>query len=88
MTDEDLDAIEKRAKEATPGPWKLWAAEVRADPVGDSNLDTSVPVARTYDTRNAKFVACARADVPALVAEIRRLREENSELRAISGVVR
>jgi len=70
-----LSAIAARAEAATPGPWKLWAMEVLADPVGDSNLDDGLLVAHTFRpeggpprTFNAEFIAHARADVPALVA--------------------
>lgn len=34
-------------KAATPGRWKVWGMEVRADIDGTSNLDASLPVART-----------------------------------------
>jgi len=77
----DLDAIQARADKATPGPWKLWAMSVLADPVGDSNLDTAIPVADTFfrnadgrpRTNDATFIAHARTDVPALLAEVERL---------------
>jgi hypothetical protein len=54
---------------------------VLADPVGDSNLDTAIPVANTAfrdaegrpRTNDADFIAAARSDVPALLAEVERL---------------
>lgn len=63
---------------ATSGPWKLWAMEVMADPVGNSNLDDAIPVAftsmrnedgrsRTFD---ATFIAASRTMFPAAVAAI------------------
>ncbi len=43
-----IEERQEAARKATQGRWKLWGMEVRADPVGDSNLDTSLPVARTF----------------------------------------
>jgi hypothetical protein len=40
--------MRERAEIATPGRWKSWGMEVRADTDGTSNLDTSLPVASTY----------------------------------------
>jgi len=62
---------------------------VLADPVGDSNLDTAILVANTAfrdanghpRTNDADFIAAARLDVPALLAEVEILREENTWLR-------
>lgn len=54
--------MRKRAEAATPGRWKLWGMEVRADVDGTSNLDTSLPVATSYHeaglrTFNADYIA-------------------------------
>ncbi len=38
---------EECARRATQGRWKLWGMQVRSDPVGDGNLNTSRPVAET-----------------------------------------
>jgi len=81
MSELDLAAIRARADAATPGPWKLWGMSVLADPVGDSNLDTAILVANTafrdangrLRTNDADFIAAARTDVPALLAEVERL---------------
>lgn len=74
----DLDAIERRANAATPGPWATrrgheWVryviteGRVIPDVVAIFNEDCSGRVS------DAVFIANARTDVPALVAEIRRL---------------
>lgn len=74
MTDEQLAEIEARANAATPGPWvqsqrDTWM--VYRDGGGTPEVD----VGGGYDTKeNANFIAHARSDVPALVAEVRRLR--------------
>ena len=90
----DLALIKARAEIATPGPWKTWGMSVLADPVGDSNLDTAILVARTSyrnanghpRTNDADFIAAARTDVPALLAEIERLRGEVLNAREVDGL--
>lgn len=57
-----VEEIDQQAQKATQGRWKMWAMEVRADPHGTSNLDTSLPVARTSHeaglrTFNAQHIA-------------------------------
>jgi len=102
MTPAELDAIEARAKAATPGPWVPvddFCADgyaYRSEPhpedcpcrgysIGETHQsDTRLPIYaplgdylkrdhRTFD--NAEFIAHARHDIPALIAEVRRLRE-------------
>ena len=82
MTEDELKQIEARANAATPGPWMhekpvngtttkddkrmfsaVWGAGV-AELVGGGML-----------ARDAEFIAAACSDVPALVAEVRRLRD-------------
>lgn len=75
----DLDAIEARANAATPGPWQTMSnrstlVHVETQP-GFAHAAgipvCSIPKKRAAD---AAFIADARADVVALVAEVRRLR--------------
>ena len=78
MKPEELTVIEQRANAATPGPWAIYRDEtwmvVSIDatngavvaPEGD-NLILSVT--------DAEFIAAARTDIPALIAEIRRLEQ-------------
>jgi hypothetical protein len=74
MTDEELQAIEARANAATPGPWEVFAErEVSTEHkalMGCTHDGDGV----FYEREDAEFVAHARADIPALVAEVRRLR--------------
>lgn len=58
MTEAELAEIEARANAATPGPWKIGG--LRRLQMGLMEQD-------------ADFVTAARTDVPALVAEVRRL---------------
>jgi len=83
MTDEELQAIEQRAEAASQGPWTLFGAGnacVYADSEGSIVASCGLCVGRPRDGRNAEFIAHARADVPALLGEIRRLREDNERM--------
>lgn len=76
MTDDELNAIEQRANAATPGPW------VDTDPRHIRHAEPNIyagdyEVADVYDNNgcdDSSFIAHARQDIPALIAEIRRLR--------------
>jgi hypothetical protein len=77
----DLDAIEARANAATPGPW--WAdadkgGEVSLWQVDPSDVDMAYFPAADADN---EFIATARTDVPALVAEVRRQQEHAANAR-------
>jgi hypothetical protein len=94
MTIDDayLAERERLANAATPGPWMpakaydsaAWpcilgggwqVAECHAHLFGDEDFD------------NAAFIADARTAVPTLVADVRRLREENEKLRDLLAEV-
>ena len=75
MTEQDLAAIEALANAATPGPWRHQTAanadapdDYGAVKVGGTLLIDDAPDA------DCAFVCAARDAVPALVAEVRRLR--------------
>jgi len=89
MTDEELNQLQALADAATPEPWKYadfrgddtWLEIVGQDSDGGAD-DFDYAFDWTYllhcENRyaNAAFMANARSDVPALIAEVRRLREE------------
>jgi hypothetical protein len=86
MTDERKQAIRVRCEAATPGPWRSgpiyydeseWQITY-ADVIIDA--DETKRIASVYP-QNADFIAHARQDVPALLAEIERLEAENTVLR-------
>lgn len=93
MTDAQLAEIEARVDAATPGPWTR-KADRRAHFVGALDyLDTPSQVisASTYpgqegmvfcSAENSAFIIHAREDVPALLAEVRRLARDLAHLRA------
>lgn len=69
MTELDLTAIKARAEAATEGPWHI---------IGGNEYVTGIGVGIGPDDgvtqADAEFIANARTDVPALVAEVERLR--------------
>lgn len=77
LTPDQLAAIEARANAATPGPWRSMVIDADNATVwaGGNTARTSYRIARV-DCRaadNVEFVAAAREDVPALLAEVKRL---------------
>lgn len=75
MTPEELAEIETRAEAATEGPWKTFC------PYGNSSRTQRVVTGPrglvVFDDGNstdtdARFIAHARTDIPALIAEVRR----------------
>ena len=73
MTDEELAGIEARCNAATAGPW-----EVSGRGFGYWAVICEYPHSPAVDgccsRENATFIAHARTDVSALLAEVRRLR--------------
>lgn len=74
MTEEQLQAIEARAEAATPGPWRAAPSARSGDEVvvAEGYITVAYLSGRPVGERDARFIAAARADVPALVAEVRR----------------
>ena len=72
-----LDEIERRAMRATPGPWTSFI-EGRDHTSGSSFIRTGGEdielSGATIDDQD--FIAHARHDIPALIAEVRRLLNE------------
>jgi hypothetical protein len=82
MTEDDLKAIEARANAATPGPWEIDQKDctvLRAPngpPADQSLMGDEQYYPWTPDRiEDWQFIASARTDVPALIAEVRRLGE-------------
>lgn len=72
MEQETLDEIKAREQAATPGPWYTdgWA-------LWDDDLNEFVEL---HDTDpDAQFLAHARTDIPALLAEVERLTKEYND---------
>ena len=77
MTAAELDAIEQRAHAATEGPWEASAHRTGHYLV----ICPDCGVRGGYERADAEFIAHARSDVPALVAEVRRLRAMEQRVR-------
>ncbi|MGR6904981.1 hypothetical protein [Lysinibacillus sp. BSL11] len=81
MNQEQLNAIKERVAKATPGPWEIDRNSDDSDFITDIWFNQDGDHVEVHDKSifqsvlNAKFIACARDDVPALVAEVERLRE-------------
>jgi len=75
-----LQAIEERANAATPGEWQTDDDTVEMFDADEkcyvmiADLWSTTDVDKIEAARNAEFIANARADVPALIAEVRSLR--------------
>jgi hypothetical protein len=85
----DLEAIKSRLAAATPGPWEAYSAMCCPDMGGVSGPRRMSVVQCSIGTyghpmsiEDAEFVAAARADVEALVAEVERLRSRFSMANA------
>ena len=77
MTQERLDAIQARVDGATGGPWGCYGdgAHEVFDAGEYSDGDRGEVVAAVIDKlSDAVFIAEAREDIPALLAEVERLR--------------
>ena len=90
MTDERLAEIGARASNASYGPWRLFYSGTTIEVqyrgkrpiVHWIGFDACWPMPLTQRASNAAFIAHARTDVPALIAEVKRLREREKELTA------
>jgi hypothetical protein len=71
MTDEELAAVKARCDAATPGPWQS-----EYDNCGNGGFSEwwNVGSGLMNEEADAAFIAHAREDVPALLAEIGRLK--------------
>lgn len=90
MTEQELNEIEARAKEALEGPWTATKNTMSVRFILDPEfLESSLAVETPHVTvpvnapliprgllhhTDAEFIAHAREDVPKLIAEVRRLR--------------
>ena len=76
MPQEELDTIRRRVAAATRGPWSRWAGWDRQDNCvkSDSREDMHTVADVIPEADDAAFIAHARTDIPALLAEVDRLR--------------
>ena len=79
MTDEELEAIWKRMQAATAGPWRVDHVQRYIDANVPEGFGWEAGVEPIMDEpylglTDAEFIAHARTDLPALLAEVDRLR--------------
>lgn len=82
----DLEAIKARCEAATPGPWVNTGGrfpKINGGPIGGCDVATLF----FADGADAAFIAHAREDVPALVAEVERLQKAVAAEREACAVV-
>ncbi|WP_060210221.1 hypothetical protein [Sporosarcina koreensis] len=72
LTQEQLEAIRERAEAATEGPWKNFDGGYI---VGGSEIAVGEVVAEAERDADAEFIAHAREDIPALLAEVERMQK-------------
>jgi len=77
MTPQDLDRLDELAAKATPGPWEALELSMPGEALLRMGAEQSFST-RQVQVRDADaaFIAAARTAIPALVAEVRRLRDE------------
>jgi len=89
MTDEQLREIRERCEKATPGEWGWRYSKGQVTEVVCSDSKTPIISWMGFDDAfrpikihkaNADFIAHARQDVPAMLAEIDRLKIRIAEL--------
>ena len=97
MTAAELDAIEQRAHAATEGPWEAGTGDGDPRPHVWTSRSTGCVAHITYVVPNdygdvrpddAEFIAHARDDVPALLAEVRRLRAMEQRVSKVARELR
>lgn len=90
----DLEAIKERVARATEGSWEVVKSDKKGVQIGTTwahpQIKAAVAVVTTAKSLkgvttyikddDAQFIAHARQDVPALIAEVERLRDKNSRL--------
>lgn len=89
MTDEELQAIEARHAASTARDWFVGrVVEESCHVDGDADVvligpETTQQDAVVMKESDAEFVAHARQDIPALIAEVKRSREVETAARVV-----
>lgn len=98
LTDEQLDAIKARTDKATAGPWSRERPASKLEGWHGGTVVAGTPGRQTiyadppggsYPSADCDFIAHARTDVPALLAEVERLRaRERATMRVLREMLR
>lgn len=80
MTEQELQEIKGYASQGTPEPWEMFALGTRTKTALTITYELFWKGHALYDNgftaEDAYFIVCAHRDIPALVAEVERLRAE------------
>lgn len=92
MNQEQLNAIKERVAKATPGPWESEETVEGHIDIFNPNEDYAVCQTgnETYDCLNdgdTEFIKHAITDVPALVAEVERLRQALEKVMEVEAPI-
>lgn len=83
LKEEMLETFRNRVNNATPLPWKVLKNEYEGN-FGWVSEDTIDGItAEIYEYADAEFITHAREDVPALLDEIERMKEDMQEISEI-----
>ena len=85
MTQQELAALKALAEAATPGPWEEVAESGEWWITSASDETASlyvIPDTGLMNQADVDFIAASRTAVPALLAEVERLRVENERFHA------
>lgn len=84
----DLEALESLLADSTPGPWHRWGDTpflAHYDEYGNEFLTVEVTQYAVDPKADAELIVAALNSLPALIAEIRQLREENQRAKELLG---
>lgn len=92
LTAKQLEEIRARAEKATKGPWmedthypgKVYCDDALGSIVADCGPFQFCARRKKEIGANTTFIAHCRGDVPALLAEVERLRERNEKLERVA----
>jgi len=93
MNQEQLNAIKERVEKATPGPWEIDKNSDDSDFITDIWFNQDGDHVEVHDKSilqsvlNALFIAHAREDVPALVAEVDMLRQALEKVMEVEAPI-
>lgn len=96
MTPEERQAVRERVERCLPGPWaavvtKYHGVERRKQRIVICTAQDSIATLtasegmEVHEMPEAVFIAAARTDLPALLADVERLEGENARLKEVAA---
>lgn len=83
LTTQEIEAIRKRAENATEGPWGVNTRDYPYDKASKLVTNNHVYIAKAFvGEADAEFIANAREDIPKLLAEVEHLTGVIGTLRS------